>query len=214
MKNTRSVNIDMMKNHGRAVVKFSTRPFTIIDMPYKSYESNESAYYNASQLLNYTKCQSVKIEIINKNNINIVSSLTRKKISVTSHIGITPQAFNNFSKIKAVGRTTAEKNKLINMALRLEDAGSCILLLECVVEDVAKEITSRINIPTIGIGSSVHCDGQILVIDDVLGFKSDLIKPKFVKSYINLSTQIKKSVKKYAKEVRQKKFPTKKYRYK
>ncbi len=189
MKNTRSVNLDMMKRHGKTVVSASRKPFTIIDMPYKSYLNKKSAYNNASNLLKFTGCQSIKIET-NEKYVDIVSFLTKRKIMVTSHIGVTPQDYKDFSKIRAVGRTEKERNNLIDLALKLEDAGSILLFLECIVKDVAKEITSLVNIPTIGIGSSIYCDGQVLVINDLLGFESNFIKPKFVKSYTNLSSII------------------------
>ena len=213
MKNTRSVNLEMMKIHGKIVFEASNKPFTIVDMPYKSYENEKIAYKNATDLLNYTKCQSIKIETKSRH-IKIVKYLTKKGINVVSHIGVTPQSYSDFSKIKVAGKTDEEKNKLLDLAFRLEDAGSKILLLECVVTDVAREITSKIKIPTIGIGSSKYCDGQVLVIDDMLGIKSTFKKPKFVKIYGNLSSQITNSVKKYASDVKKKKFPTIKYSYK
>ena len=213
MKNTRAVNIDMMIRHGKAVVNSSQKPFTIIDMPYKSYLNKRTAYKNASSLLKLTGCQSVKIETNNKN-VDIVSYLTKKNVKVISHIGVTPQDYNDFSKIRAVGRAEKEKSKLIDLALKLEEAGSVLLLLECIVKDVAMEITSLVNIPTIGIGSSVYCDGQVLVTNDLLGIEKDFVKPKFVKSYANLSSIIKNSVKKFSNEVKKGKFPNNKYTYK
>ena len=151
---------------------------------------------------------------INEKNIGIVSYLTKKRIKIISHIGVTPQDYKDFSKIKAVGRTEKEKNKLIDLALKLEEAGSALLLLECIVKDVAMEITSLVKIPTIGIGSSAYCDGQVLVINDLLGLEENFVKPKFVKSYANLSSIIKNSVKKFSNEVKKGKFPNNKYTYK
>jgi len=213
MKNTRSVSLDMMKRHGKAVVNASKKSFTIIDMPYKSYLNKRSAYNNACNLLKFTGCQSVKLEI-NEKNVGIVSYLTKKRIKIISHIGVTPQDYKDFSKIRAVGRTEKEKNNLIDLALKLEEAGSVLLLLECIVKDVAMEITSLVKIPTIGIGSSAYCDGQVLVINDLLGLEENFVKPKFVKSYANLSSIIKNSVKKFSNEVKKGKFPNNKYTYK
>ena len=212
MSNTQSVNMDMMESHGKTVVQSSNKPFTIIDMPYASYRNYKKAFFNASKLIKNTGCQSVKIEVNNKD-IKTVSYLTKKNIQVVSHIGVKPQSFSNFSKIKAVGKSKSEKTKLLNLALKLEDAGSCMLLLECVYEETAKEITSMVNIPTIGIGSSVYCDGQILVVNDLLGLNTNLHKPKFIKKYSNLSLEIRKSVKKYSQDIKKKKFPSKKYTY-
>ena len=213
MNNTRSVTLNMMKRHGRAVMQSSNVPYTIIDMPYKSYQNKIIGYKNAINLLRYTKCQSVKIEV-NKNQVNLVSYLARKKIDVVSHIGVKPQSYSNFSKIKAVGKNEKEKKQLLDLALRLEDAGSKIILLECVYEDTALMITSRLQVPTIGIGSGVYCDGQILVINDMLGFDKEYNKPKFVKIYKNISLDISKAVKKYAKDVKNKKFTSIKHTYK
>lgn len=212
MNNTQSISLNMMKEHGKVVVQFSERPFTIIDMPHKSYQDNKSALNHAKQLLNYTKCQSVKIEV-NDKNVGIVSYLSRNNIDVVSHIGVTPQSFSNFSKIKIVGKTTEEKKRLINLALNLQDAGSSLIVLECITKETAKEITSRLRIPTIGIGSSVYCDGQILVVNDLLGLNTNFKKPKFVKTYLDLSSQINRAVQKYSKEVKKNKFPSKKYTY-
>ena len=212
MDNTRSVTLNMMKNHGRVVMESSNFPYSIIDMPYKSYINKSSALKNALSLLKHTKCQAIKIEVSRKQ-IELVSYLSQKKIEVVSHIGVRPQSYSNFSKIKAVGKSEKEKNQLIDLALKLEDAGSKIILLECVYEKTASLITSRLKIPTIGIGSSVFCDGQILVIDDVLGLDTKF-KPKFVKNYVRLSSIISNAVKKYAKDVKNKKFPNTKQTYK
>ena len=212
MNNTQSVTLGMMKEHGKTVFQLSKRPFTVIDMPYKSYQNNKSAINNALQLLDYTKCQSVKIEV-NEKNTKIVSQLTHNGINVVSHIGVTPQSFSNFSKIKIVGKTVKERSHLLNLALRLEDAGSSLIVLECITKETAKEITSRLSIPTIGIGSSIYCDGQILVVNDLLGLDSNFKKPKFVKTYLNLSLQISKAVRKYSEEVKKSKFPSKKHSF-
>ncbi|MBI29309.1 MAG: 3-methyl-2-oxobutanoate hydroxymethyltransferase [Pelagibacteraceae bacterium] len=213
MKNTQNVTLELMKKHGRAVIKSTQRPFTIIDMPFQSFRNKKDAYNNAKQLLAFTSCQSIKIEA-GQRDINIIEYLAKKKINVISHIGVRPQSFRDFSKIKILGRNSYERKRLINLALKLQDAGSSLIFLECIVEDVAKEISSIIDIPTIGIGSGVNCDGQVLVINDLLGFNSDFSRPKFVKTYLNMPSQIKKAVKKFSQEVRMKKFPSKKYSYK
>ena len=213
MKNTRSVSMDMMKNHGRAVTKFSEKAFTVIDMPYNSYSNKKIAYKNALELLKYTKCQAVKLEVGYKD-INIVKYLTKNKIKVVSHIGVKPQKFYDFKKIKAVGKKISEKKNLLKLALELENAGSSIILLECVVKRTSKEITNKLEIPTIGIGSSKFCDGQILVIDDLLGLNTNADSPRFIKSYDNLSLRIERALKKYKLEVINKKFPSNKHTYK
>ena len=201
MPNTQSVTLDMMKNHGKVVVQSSKKAFTIIDMPYNTYKNNKQALANAKNLLNYTKCQSVKLEI-DKEKIPIVSHLVKNKILVVSHIGVKPQQFKDFSKIKLVGKTLKQKKEILDLAYRLEDAGSSLFVLECIDKELAKEITEKISIPTIGIGSSIHCDGQILVINDILNIDDTFKKPKFVKTYGNLSFYINKAVKKYVLDVK------------
>ena len=212
MKNTRSVNLNIMKEHAKAVYQSSKRAFTSVDMPYGSYHNKRDALKNAKKLLKYTNCQSIKIETSRKE-LPIVSYLKKNKITVITHIGVTPQSFKDFSKIKILGRNLNERKKLIKLSVDLEKAGSDLVVLECITSNLAKEITKKISIPTIGIGASNNCDGQILVINDLLGLQTLIKKPKFVKNYLNLSSLINKSVKKYASDVRKKKFPSKKYHY-
>ena len=206
MKNTQSVTLDMMRNHGKAVFQSSKKALTIIDMPYNSYQNAKQALNNAKNLLKYTKCQLVKLEI-DKKKVSIISHLVKNNISVVSHIGVLPQQFSNFNKIKILGKTNKQKKEILDLAYQLENAGSSFLLLECIDKELAKEITKNIKIPTIGIGSSVHCDGQILVINDILNIDNTIKKPKFVKTYTNLSSSINKSVKQYVADVKNRKFP-------
>ena len=206
MKNTQSVTLDMMRNHGKAVFQSSKKALTIIDMPYNTYQNPKRALNNAKNLLEYTKCQLVKLEIDNKM-VSIISHLVKNNIPVVSHIGVLPQQFTNFNKIKILGKTNKQKKEILDLAYQLENAGSSFLLLECIDKELAKEITKNIKIPTIGIGSSVHCDGQILVINDILNIDNTIKKPKFVKTYTNLSSSINKSVKQYVADVKNRKFP-------
>ncbi len=212
MQNTRGVTIEMMKNHGKAVVSNTKYSMTIIDMPYNSYRNKNEALKNALDILAFTKADFIKIET-DKNNINIVEYLTKNKIRVVSHIGVNPQKYSNFSKIKSVGKNIKDKNNLLNLAKKLEIAGSKMIVLECINLGTSKEITNNLSIPTIGIGSSKYCDGQVLVIDDILNLSSNDKKPKFVKSYINIEKNMDKAVKKFAKDVMNKNFPSKKYSY-
>ena len=206
MKNTQSVTIDMMKHHGLAVSSSSKSAYTIIDMPYKSYRNKKEALINAKKLLSFSKCQSIKLETDNSN-IGIVKHLVKNGVHVVTHIGVTPQKFKDFNKIRSVGKTSVEKEKILNLAISLEKAGSCLIVLECINENLAKNISLKLQIPTIGIGASHHCDGQVLVINDILNFDNLEKKPKFVKSYTNLNTIIKRAVKKYSSDVSKKKFP-------
>ena len=130
-----------------------------------------------------------------------------------SHIGVTPQKYSNFNKIKAIGKNLKEEKQIIKLAKKLEEANSCLIVLECIYSNIAKKITDMLSIPTIGIGSSSNCDGQVLVINDLLETDSTLRRLKFIKSYTNLSKSIEDSVKKYCNEVINKKFPLKKHSY-
>ena len=212
MENTQSVTIEMMKNHGKAVTRSTKKAFTIIDMPYGSYKNKSLALSNAKKLLSFTKCQSIKLET-DESTIEIVKHLTKNKIKVVSHIGVTPQKFKNFSRIKVVGKKINEQKKLLRLAEKLQNANSCMIVLECMSGNLAKKITNKLSIPTIGIGSSINCNGQILVINDVLNYDPLIKKPKFVKSYSNIKSEVNKAIKKYSKEVHDKKFPSKKYSY-
>ena len=213
MKNTRSVNLEMMKNHGKAVVSNTKKSMTIIDMPYKTYRNKKEALNNALDILAYTKADFIKIETDIKN-IDIVKHLSKNKIKVISHIGITPQKFSDFSKIKSVGKNYKDEKELLNLATKLEQAGSKFMVLECINQSVAKNITNILSIPTIGIGSSKYCDGQVLVIDDILNFNSKTKKPKFVRNFVNIEENITKAVNNFVKSVKNKNFPLQKHSYK
>ena len=213
MKNTRYVTLDMMKNHARAVVKNVSKSITIVDMPFNTYRNKKEALKNAVDLLKFSKADFIKIET-DKNNIEIVNYLTDNKINVVSHIGITPQKFSDFKKIKSVGKTKSQINKLLNLAIKLQQTGSKLIVLECMGKDASKMITKSLSIPTIGIGASKYCDGQVLVIDDILGLDVSRKKPKFVKSFTNIEKVIGKAIKGFVKEVRSKKFPSNKHSYK
>ena len=212
MKNTRGVTMEMMRNHGRAVGLYSKKSLTIIDMPFKSYTNKSQALKNAKSLLNFTNADFIKIET-DKNNINIIRHLFKNKINVVAHIGVTPQKFTDFSKIKRIGKNDKEAESLILLSKKLEKAGAKFIVLECITQEVAKKITDKLIIPTIGIGASKYCDGQVLVFDDLINFNSKQKKPKFVKKYINVEKIIAKAVNKFVKEVKLKKFPSKKYSY-
>ncbi len=212
MKNTRSVNLEIIKNHGRSVVKGTKKSITIIDMPYNTYRNKREALKNALNILKFTKASYIKVETDN-NNLEIVKYLSKNNIKVVSHIGVTPQKFSDFSKIKSVGKNKWETDNLINLALKLEKYGSKLIVLECISAKTSKKITEKLSIPTIGIGSSKYCDGQVLVIDDILNLNSKMKKPKFVKSYINLENYIEDAVKRFVIDVKNKKFPTKKNSY-
>ena len=196
----------------RLFVNFLKVLLTIVDMPYKTYENKKLALINARDIIKYTKCHSVKLET-DENKIEIVKHLTKNGIKVVTHIGVTPQKYRNFKKIRHVGINEKEKKKFITLSKKLQDAGSILIILECMNTELAKTITQKLKIPTIGIGASRHCDGQVLVINDILNIDNKSRKLRFTKSYLNLQNQITKAVKKYCNDVISKKFPAKKNSY-
>ena len=212
MKNTQGVTMDMMKNHGIAVNKVIKKSIKVLDMPYKSYENKIDAFKNAKILLNYCKPDLLKLEI-DKKKLVILKHLVSKKVNVISHIGVTPQSYKNFNKIKILGKTKKEKESLLNLAKESEKLGAKAVLLECITTDTAKLITENISIPTIGIGASKYCDGQVLVFDDLINLSNNIKRPKFVKNYLDFRRIASKAVKKYNREVKLKKFPAIKFSY-
>ena len=201
MKNTHKVTLDNIIQHSISVKKGINKSLLVVDMPKGSYKNPNQAKKNAKLIIKKTNCDAVKIESNNKN-FKIIREITKAKIPVMGHIGYTPQFKKKF---RIQGTNIKETKKLIKEAVSIEKAGAFSLVLECVTPNTAKDITNLLKIPTIGIGSSTYCDGQILVTDDMLGLSG--FYPKFVKKYINLNTVIEKAVKKYSKEVKTKSFP-------
>ena len=208
MTTTKKVKIETMILHCKAVKDFTNKSLVIFDMPYKTYENKFIAYKNASKVMKLTNCDAIKLEG-GKKIVNIIKYLIKKGIPVMGHIGVLPQTSTNF---KVKGKNFIQKKKILDDAIAISNSGVFAIVLECVVEDLAKIITKSVSVPTIGIGASKYCDGQILVTDDMLGL-SDFF-PKFVKQYSNLKKVIEKSVKNYAKDVRLRKFPFNKNVYK
>ncbi len=212
MKNTQGVTMDMMKNHGVAVNKEIKKSLKVLDMPYKTYDNKIDAYNNAKILLKHCKPDLLKIEISEKK-MFVLKHLVDKKVNVISHIGVTPQSYKNFNKIKVLGKTNKEKQNLLKLAKESETFGAKAVLLECITADTAKLITENISIPTIGIGASKYCDGQVLVFDDLINLNTNDKKPRFVKNYFNFNKIAGNVVKKYNQEVKLKKFPSAKFTY-
>ena len=203
-KNTHKISLDNIIQHTLSVKMGIKRSLLVVDMPKDSYNSPRSAEKNAKKVIKITKCDAIKIES-NKKNYKIIKFLVRKNIPVMGHIGYTPQYKKKF---KIEGQTNKEIQKLLNEAKMIEKAGAFSIVLECLSPKSSRLITNTLKIPTIGIGSSSYCDGQILVTDDMLGISG--FYPKFVKKYANLDRLIEKAVKKYTREVKLNKFPTKK----
>ena len=201
-KNTHNISIQNIIQHTVSVKKGIKKSLLVVDMPKGSYKNKKQAKENAKLLIKKTGCDAVKLES-NKKNFVIINELVNSNIPVMGHIGYTPQFKNKF---KIEGGTNQKAKKLLKEALLIQKAGAFSIVLECISPNASKLITNKINIPTIGIGSSSFCDGQILVTDDMLGLSG--FYPKFVKKYANLKKIIEKAVKKYSKEVKRKSFPT------
>ena len=204
MRNTHRITLKNIAEHALSVKKGIKNSLLVVDMPKGTYENKLIAKKNAKFLMKFSNCDAVKIES-NKNNFKIIKELVKSKIPVMGHIGYTPQFKKKF---KIEGKTLKKAKFLLEEALKIQEAGAFSIVLECITSNTSKIITQNLKIPTIGIGSSAHCDGQILVTDDMLGLSG--FYPKFVKKYANINRVIEKSVKKYSKEVKLKKFPSKK----
>jgi len=179
----------------------------IVDMPYNTYRNPREALKNVKLVMKKTNCDGVKLEG-GKKIIPIVKNLTKNKIPVMGHVGILPQTDKKFS---FKGKKQKEIDRILNDTKLLENAGVFSIVLECVETKLSKQITKNINIPTIGIGSSSNCDGQVLVIDDLIGMSDS--KFKFVKKYVDVSKIINFAVKKYKNEVKKKQFPKAKHSF-
>ena len=205
---TRKVTLTNMIDHSKSVRLGVKNSLMVVDMPYKTYNSNRIALKNAKKIMKETKCDAVKLEG-GKSIIEQVRFLVRNKIPVMGHLGLLPQTTKG--KFKSKGRTNKERDKLINESMLLQNSGVFSIVLECIKTSTAKQITKRLKIPTIGIGSSVNCDGQVLVTDDLVGLNDTKIK--FVKKFINIRKYLNLGLKEFSSEVKSKKYPSKKYSY-
>ena len=205
---TRKVSLTEMINHSKSVRLGVKKSLMVVDMPYNTYTTSKDALKNAKKILKETKCDAIKLEG-GKKIINQINYLIKNKIPVMGHLGLLPQTAKG--KFKSKGKTFREKKQLIDDSILLQNSGVFAIVLECVKTSTAKEITSKIKIPTIGIGSSVHCDGQVLVTDDLIGLNDTKIK--FVKKFINIKKYINLGLREFASEVRSKKYPSKKHSY-
>ena len=205
---TRKVTLTEMINHSKSVRLGVKKSLMVVDMPFNTYTTSNAALKNAKKIIKETKCDAVKLEG-GKKIIHQIKLLTKNKVPVMGHLGLLPQSTKG--KFKSKGKTTKEINQLINDALLLQNNGVFAIVLECIKTPIAKQITKNLNIPTIGIGSSVHCDGQVLVTDDLIGLNETNFR--FVKKSGNVKKYIESAVIKYKNSVKQKKFPSKKNSY-
>ena len=206
-KSTREVTLNTMIEHSKSVRMGIKKSLMIVDMPHNTYRNPKEALKNAKLIMKKTKCDGVKLEG-GKKIMNTIKTLVKNNIPVMGHLGVLPQSDKTF---KFKGKIQREKENIMRDAKLLEEAGSFSMVLECVQTSLAKQVTKSVSIPTIGIGASNNCDGQILVFDDLIGLNP--IKFRFVKKYSNIKTEISKAVSKYASEVKKRKFPSKKYSF-
>ena len=205
LTSTLDVTLDMMTLHGRAVARGTERALMVIDMPFGSYEESPAqAFRNAARLMADTGAGAVKLEG-GRHMADTIRFLTERGIPVMAHIGLTPQAVNAIGGYKVQGRGT-DAARIRDDAQAVADAGAFSVVLEKVPAALADEITAQVSIPTVGIGASAGCDGQILVIDDMLGL-FDAFKPKFVKRYAHLAADASTAIETYAAEVHARTFP-------
>ena len=205
LPSTLGVTMEMMVLHGRAVVRGLTRAMAVIDMPFGSYEESPAqAYRNAARLMVETGAPAVKLEG-GVHMAETIAFLTRRGVPVMAHIGLTPQAVNTLGGYKVVGRD-AEAAGVMADAEAVQAAGAFAVVLEKVPVGLSARITQGLTIPTIGIGAGAQCDGQVLVVDDMLGMFTEF-RPKFVKRYAELGTAADQAIAAYAEDVRAHRFP-------
>ena len=205
---TKNVNLKMMIEHSKSVRKGIKKSLMVVDMPYNTYRNKSEALKNAKKIIKDSKADAVKLEG-GKKIINIIKHLRKNKINVMGHLGILPQSQKG--KFRYKGKTSLERKRLLADAMLLQKNGVFSIVLECIETSLSKKITKELKIPTIGIGSSVNCDGQVLVTDDLIGL--NLTSIKFVKSFYNIRKHIELAIKKFSSDVKNKKYPSSKFSY-
>ncbi len=207
-KDTIDVSVGMMIDHGRAVCQAAQRALVIVDIPCNSFEeSPQQALATAQQIYNQTGCDALKIET-SPYTIESIKLIAQNNIPIMAHVGLLPQKVRELGGYKYQGRTPSDAQLILQTAIAAQQAGAFSIVIEAVPARLANAITSSLKIPTIGIGASAACDGQVLVIDDLLGLNQEF-KPKFVKNYANLAALSSQAVAEFVKEVKQQKFPAK-----
>jgi 3-methyl-2-oxobutanoate hydroxymethyltransferase len=206
LPNTIPVTLDMMIAHGQAVMRGVTRACVIVDLPFGSYqESKEQAFRSAVRIMQETGCDGVKLEG-GEEMVETIAFLTARGVPVCGHIGLMPQQVNTAGGYRSLGHSESETAKIRRDARAVGGSGAFAVVVEGLVEPLAREVTASIHVPTIGIGASAACDGQILVVDDMLGLFTDFT-PKFVKRYAALAKTIEDAAHAYADDVRSRRFP-------
>ena len=205
LETTVPVTLEMMILHGQAVMRGSQHALVVVDLPFGSYEgSREQAFNSAARILKETHCGAVKLEG-GVRMAETIEFLTKRGVPVMGHIGLTPQSINTLGSFRAQGREEGSWEPIESDARAIADAGAFSVVIEAVAEPLARRITETVTIPTIGIGASSACDGQVLVLEDMLGLT--MRAPKFVRRYANLGPIIEAAIEGYAKDVRSRVFP-------
>ena len=211
LRSTVPVTMEMMILQGRAVMRGTQRALVVVDMPFGSYEgSKEEAFANAVRVMKETECGAIKVEG-GRRMADTIAFLVERGIPVMGHVGLTPQAINALGSFRAQGRSEEEWGPIEDDARAVSDAGAFSVVLEGIAEPLGARITKDIPIPTIGIGASPACDGQVLVLEDMLGLSPRV--PKFVKRYATLGPSIEEAIKAYAAEVKDRTFPAPEHTY-
>ncbi len=206
LQDTLDVTLQMMIDHAKAVTRAAKKSLIVVDLPFGTYEeSPKQALISAQKVISETGCDAIKIET-SRDLVATVEFLATNKINVMAHIGLMPQSVRKIGGYKYQGRDENSAQEILETALLLEKAGAFAIVIEAVPEKLAAEISKQVKIPTIGIGASPECDGQVLVIDDLLGLNQEF-KPRFVKHYTNLAKQISLAVREFSSDVKAKKFP-------
>ncbi|MFH1945666.1 MAG: 3-methyl-2-oxobutanoate hydroxymethyltransferase [Acidobacteriota bacterium] len=201
------VTMDEMIHHTQAVTRAVKRAMVVGDMPYGSFHlSEEQTLANALRFIKDAGAGAVKIEGASARRLHLIESMVEAEIPVMGHVGLTPQSIKHLGRFKMAGKTDAEAELILQSAVQLEQAGVFAVILECIPMELAGIVTNRLTVPTIGIGAGPHCDGQILVFHDLVGFNNGYL-PKFVKKYADLQTVLSEAVGGYAADVREGRFP-------
>jgi 3-methyl-2-oxobutanoate hydroxymethyltransferase len=207
LDSTLPVTLEQMIHHGAAVRRGTTRALVVVDMPFMSYQvSTEEAVRNAGRIMKETGAHAVKVEGGTEAIGDAVGAMTRIGIPVMGHIGFTPQSVHAIGGFRVQGREPEDRDRLLEEARRIEGAGAFALVLELIPAALAATVTASLRMPTIGIGAGVGCDGQVLVLHDLLGL-NDTFRPKFLRRYAELATDVREAVSRFADDVRAGRYP-------
>ncbi|WP_018611295.1 3-methyl-2-oxobutanoate hydroxymethyltransferase [Segetibacter koreensis] len=211
-ESTLPITLDQMIYHAGSVIRGTERALVVVDLPFGSYQSNsEVALASAIRIMKETGAHALKLEG-GEEVVESVKRIVSAGIPVMGHLGLTPQSIHKFGTYVVRAKEEAEANKLRNDSMLLQDAGCFAVVLEKIPAELAKEVSEKLNIPTIGIGAGMYCDGQVLVMHDMLGINTEF-KPRFLRTYLNLAEEVTSAVKRYINDVKNKDFPSESEQY-